>query len=161
MIYIMKKKGFTLVELLAVIAILAILVIIALPNVMGMFRTAKKNSFTTELKDVFKAAEQQWMLDSMTSTGEKTYARVNGTACGSALDLSGRTELDYMIKVSKNGKITEYHATDGTYQYSYTGTELKVEKIDDDTAKVETIGEAGVTQFKITCSSNVPAKSNS
>ena len=34
------KKGFTLVELLAVIAIL---VIIALPNVMGMFNTAKQN----------------------------------------------------------------------------------------------------------------------
>ena len=45
----MKKKGFTLVELLAVIAILAILVIIALPNVMGMFREAKKNSFMTEI----------------------------------------------------------------------------------------------------------------
>ncbi|MCI7083376.1 MAG: prepilin-type N-terminal cleavage/methylation domain-containing protein, partial [Tenericutes bacterium] len=33
----MNKKGFTLVELLAVIAILAILVIIALPNVLSMF----------------------------------------------------------------------------------------------------------------------------
>ncbi len=43
------KKGFTLVELLAVIAILAILVIIALPNVMGMFNTAKENSFNTEV----------------------------------------------------------------------------------------------------------------
>ena len=34
----MKKKGFTLVELLAVIAILAILVIVAMPNVLGMFK---------------------------------------------------------------------------------------------------------------------------
>ena len=33
----MKNKGFTLVELLAVIAILALLVIIALPNVLKMF----------------------------------------------------------------------------------------------------------------------------
>ena len=32
-----NNKGFTLVELLAVIAILAILVIIALPNVLKMF----------------------------------------------------------------------------------------------------------------------------
>ena len=32
------KKGFTLVELLAVIAILAILVIIALPNVINMYK---------------------------------------------------------------------------------------------------------------------------
>ena len=33
----MKRKGFTLVELLAVIAILALLVIIALPNVLKIF----------------------------------------------------------------------------------------------------------------------------
>ena len=33
-----NKKGFTLVELLAVIAILAILVVIALPNVIGKFK---------------------------------------------------------------------------------------------------------------------------
>ena len=33
----MSKKGFTLVQLLAVIAILAVLVIIALPNVLKMF----------------------------------------------------------------------------------------------------------------------------
>lgn len=33
----MKKDGFTLVELLAVIAILALLVIIALPNVLKIF----------------------------------------------------------------------------------------------------------------------------
>jgi len=52
-----NKKGFTLVELLAVIAILAILVIIALPNVMGMFNQAKKNSFTTEVKEIYKVAQ--------------------------------------------------------------------------------------------------------
>ena len=37
----MNKKGFTLVELLAVIAILAILVIIALPNVLKMFKCGR------------------------------------------------------------------------------------------------------------------------
>ena len=47
----MKKKGFTLVELLAVIAILAILVIIALPNVMGMFNTAKENDKSKEAEE--------------------------------------------------------------------------------------------------------------
>lgn len=41
----MNKRGFTLVELLAVIAILALLVIIALPNVLSMFNNAKKIYF--------------------------------------------------------------------------------------------------------------------
>ena len=54
----MKRQGFTLVELLAVIAILAILVIIALPNVLGMFNQAKKDTFTTETKEMVKIAQQ-------------------------------------------------------------------------------------------------------
>ena len=46
----MSKKGFTLVELLAVIAILAILVIIALPNVLKMFNDSKKNAFIVQAR---------------------------------------------------------------------------------------------------------------
>ena len=123
----MKKKGFTLVELLAVIAILAILVIIALPNVMGMFNTAKKNSFTTEIKEVYKQAQQQWISDSMMSTSEITYYRTyngtvnesEGSSTGKGIDLTGRTQLDYLITINKAGKITKYYATDGSYQYFY------------------------------------------
>ena len=70
-----NRRGFTLVELLAVIAILAILVIIALPNVMNMFKTAKKNSFTTEVKKIAQTAEQQWITDSMYNTAERVYSR--------------------------------------------------------------------------------------
>ena len=44
----MNKKGFTLVELLAVVAILAILILVALPNVLSMFNKAKKSAFETE-----------------------------------------------------------------------------------------------------------------
>ena len=125
-----NKKGFTLVELLAVIAILAILVIIALPNVMGMFNEAKKSSFTTEVKEVYKVAQQEWMMDSMTTTGDQVYTRCK-TCTGKSLQLSGRSELDYYIKIDKSGKITEYYATDGTYQYKYNGGELNIESIKD------------------------------
>ena len=128
----MKRKGFTLVELLAVIAILAILVIIALPNVMGMFNTAKENSFRTEIKEVFKTAEQQWIQDSMYNTGEQTYRRCSGCS-GKSLSLSGRTELEYYIKFNKSGEVVEFKATDGTFQYSYNNPNkpLKIEDIND------------------------------
>ena len=65
-----NRKGFTLVELLAVVAILSLLVIIALPNVMSMFNNAKKNAFATELKEVYKTAEQKWISDSVSSTAK-------------------------------------------------------------------------------------------
>ena len=115
-----NKKGFTLVELLAVIAILAILVIIALPNVMGMFNEAKKSSFTTEVKEVYKQAQQTWIMDSMLSTSDQVYSRCK-TCTGKSLQLSGRSELEYYIKVDKSGKVVQYYATDGTYQFSYDG----------------------------------------
>ncbi len=137
-----NNKGFTLVELLAVIAILAILVIIALPNVMGMFNQAKKNSFTTELKNIYKVAQQQWMTDSMIDTGDQVYSRCD-TCTTKSLQLSGRTELDYLIVLNKSGDVVEYYATDGTYQFGYNGDGLFIEDITD----VETV--AGLTDNRI------------
>ena len=125
------KKGFTLVELLAVIAILAILVIIALPNVMGMFNTAKENSFKTEVKEIYKVAQQTWMQDSMFKTDQQVYSRCD-SGCSNSLDLSGRSDLQYCIKINKAGDVTEYYATDGTFQYSYNNSNgLKIEDIKD------------------------------
>lgn len=43
-----NNKGFTLVELLAVIVILAILVLVALPNITGVMANARKSAFRTE-----------------------------------------------------------------------------------------------------------------
>ncbi len=127
----MNKKGFTLVELLAVIAILAILVIIALPNVMKLFNRAKEQAFTTELKEIYKTAQQQWIADSMFNTQERIYSRSSTENCSNKLDMSGRNELEYYIKLDKSGNVVAYHATDGTYQYSYSGTNLNIQDIAD------------------------------
>ena len=137
----MKKKGFTLVELLAVIAILAILVIIALPNVMGMFNTAKQNSFNTEVKEIYKTAQQAWIMKNMSgAASEVTYKRVNGTYTGDSLDLTGRTQLDFKIVFDSAGKVTEYRASDGTFYYITKSnvSDLKVEDIGN-----TTYGESG------------------
>ena len=118
----MKKKGFTLVELLAVIAILAILVIIALPNVLSMYRQARENSFQNEVKEVFRTAQQQFLIDSMipTSAGATVFYKSddvkiyqsNGTSeatgVGKKLDLQGGgTNFKYCVKLGSEGKVTQ------------------------------------------------------
>ena len=168
----MKKKGFTLVELLAVIAILAILVIIALPNVMGMFNTAKKNSFSTEVKQIMEVAAQQWITDGAMAGTTTTicYQRKSSTTGNNAdapvatkqLDLSGRTNLAYAICLDKAGKVTSFAATDGTYVFSYQGTGLQAEKVTAadgaytaNDGKVYTISDtSGKTGAKITYTSS-------
>ena len=123
-----KRLGFTLVELLAVIAILSLLVIIALPNIVSLFKEAKKNSYETELKNIYKAAQQQWMSDSMFDTQEIVYSNCEGCN-GKKLSLSGRGELQYYIKIGKSGDVVEYCSTDNTYQYLYNGNKLLVTEI--------------------------------
>ena len=53
----MKKKGFTLVELLAVIAVLAILIIIALPNVLELFNNSSDTVMSVQEQNVLSAAD--------------------------------------------------------------------------------------------------------
>ena len=111
----MKKKGFTLVELLAVIAILAILVIMALPAVLRMFEQARVDSFNNELNTIVRTAKQQYLLEG----GEaKTWSNAEGST--SKLSLTGNSELKYLVTMDGNGKITKLQATNGSYQYNET-----------------------------------------
>ena len=107
-----NKKGFTLVELLAVIAILAILVIIALPNVLSMFRNAKKNTFADEVQNLVKSAENKYLTNSMNNvTGEMCFDSKNNK-----LDMTGRDNIIYKIKLSETGKIIEVNVRDDNYE---------------------------------------------
>ena len=164
----MKKKGFTLVELLAVIAILAILIIIALPNIMALFNDAKKNSFTNELKELHKTALNQWMSDSMIDTKMICYSSED-VECETGVDakelkLSGRTQLRYGITVDKNGEVIDFVATDDTYMYQFQGSTtpdgvfLKIEDLGSATASavdtanaIARIADYGKTTVTITC----------
>lgn len=52
-----RKKGFTLIELIAVIAILVILGAILVPNVLGYRKKAEKSNIQTSAKTLIKAID--------------------------------------------------------------------------------------------------------
>ncbi len=128
----MNKKGFTLVELLAVIAILAILVIIALPNVLEMYRNARQNTFLREVSSVYDAAHTKYFLNAFSgTTTEKKYSNIkkanndteylDGTE---RLDLQGGNDAFlYCIILDTQGKVTTLQVTNGAYKYENKKTE--------------------------------------
>lgn len=55
----LNKKGFTLVELLAVIVILAVVMVITIPTVLGSMGEANKSAFESAVKAVQKYIDDQ------------------------------------------------------------------------------------------------------
>ena len=106
----MKNKGFTLVELLAVIAILAILVIIALPNVLKMFNDSKKNSFLTEAKTIYSEVSKKYISESM--RGNKlTYV---SSEDDTKLDMTGKS-LKYCVLLNADGSVKSMKVSNGEW----------------------------------------------
>ena len=105
----MKNKGFTLVELLAVIAILALLVIIALPNVLKMFNQAKKDTFLTESKNIYKEISKKYISETMKGNKINIISNTNNH-----LDLESNN-LKYNIKLKGDGSIKKFQVSNGTY----------------------------------------------
>ena len=71
-----NKKGFTLVELLAVIVILAIIMLIAIPAVLSTLSTAKRKGFVEYVDKVFLTTQKQVLEDDVMGkpiVGCKTY----------------------------------------------------------------------------------------
>ena len=146
----MKKKGYTLVELLAVIAILAILVIMALPAVLNMFTKARVDTFENEVKTIYRTAQQNYLLNGGAAVNYGNKA--SGSTVCNALDMTGNASLKYYISINGSGEVTKIEATNGTYYYSKTPasgkTGFEINEID--------VPDTPLTSGTVT---NCPAKS--
>lgn len=144
-----NKKGFTLVELLAVIAILAILVIISMPNIIEMFNNAKRKSFITEVQTIYRSAQQEFLKDSLTNDDGYIYAKSSDNIkCTKELDITSRGEIRYFIELDRHGKVIRYYATDGEYQYESEEYGLQITNLED----VNNVGKLEkYEEFSISC----------
>lgn len=96
-----KKKGFTLVELLAVIAILAIIGAVLIPNLMGFKEKAHKSNIQASAKAIVSTAknylaesEVDLLADSSSFKSVRVDATGNETDFGKMLDLSTLKKRD-------------------------------------------------------------------
>ncbi len=64
----MKKKGFTLVELLAVIVIIAVVALITIPMILNVIEEARKNSYKESAMGYVDAIEKKIVKDQLKNT---------------------------------------------------------------------------------------------
>ena len=159
-----NNKGFTLVELLAVIVILAILVLVALPNVTGVMANARKSAFRTEAltmaRDGAGMAYTNAMLGGVAITpgtnqaddgsgkvykisgGEYMCITFNSLRTKGFIEKNNYTGYAGHVKLYNNGTTTLMYIrlTNGTYQIN---TDLETLAKATDIASVVTAGTSG------------------
>ena len=94
-----KNKGFTLVELLAVIVILAVILVIAVPQIMSVIESARKGSIESTAKLIAEGAEREY-------TNRKILGKDTNIKCS---DVSSMNSNDYgtcVITFDNTGKAT-------------------------------------------------------
>ena len=73
-----NKKGFTLVELLAVIVIMGILMMVAIPSISRVIENSRKDTFVDIAKAYANAAKTLWTADTLTCEGTVASAVDDG-----------------------------------------------------------------------------------
>ena len=112
-----NKKGFTLVELLAVIVILGVLLLIAVPAIQNVINSSKSKAFVSQAKLVIENVE------TAISVADTVTMPENSSSCVIAL---GDIKLDRGSLNSKNGKLfkTTIDISNGTYSITKGTTEI-------------------------------------
>jgi type IV pilus assembly protein PilA len=73
------KKGFTLVELLAVIVILAVILAIAIPSISGLLNSSTRNAFESDAKMLLKQIDYKTMEDSALNPSSITESNITAS----------------------------------------------------------------------------------
>ena len=106
----MKKKGFTLVELLAVIVILAIIALIATPIILGVIETSKKGASENSALGYLDAVEKQIarnLLDEDVRNDIKNRAYSVEELKNLGVKVKGSEPSNGIIEI-KNGEVKNY-----------------------------------------------------
>ena len=125
----LNKKGFTLVELLAVIVVLAFVMVLAAPSVLSSMNSARQSSFMLYAEKMLNAAQSRYQSDQLIRIMDDTY-------CYNISELSDSKTTQYagFVQVTNGSKQNaEYRIWmfDKTYSIGMAGTARNDGKITD------------------------------
>ena len=121
------KRGFTLVELLAVICVIGIIIVIVAPNIFLYSEEAKKDKFMEDARTIIKGVELYMEDNDMITLPEEGLIIEDLD-----LDISGKVSAYTGIVIMSDNDVTIETMSDGIYCGFGTRTNFTVNKVGED-----------------------------
>ncbi len=115
--YLMNKKGFTLIEILAVIGLLAVIALLVIPNISKKKKKSKEKLFFENVIAAFESAPNTYVYNTADGNYETVFCSVDSFG-DNRLNTDLGNDIDYKIKVNSDGEVVSLVATNGEYSYS-------------------------------------------
>lgn len=131
----MNKKGFTLVELLAVIVILAIIALIATPIILGVIDDARKGAAKSSALGFVDAVEKSIALKMVSDTSFSIPTSI-GTSEATSVKVKGDKPTSVNLSLDADGTVKDGAITVNGYTVNF-----KDGKMSGDPTKASASGE--------------------
>ncbi len=128
----MNKKGFTLVELLAVIVILALIMVFAVPQILNVMNDSKKKNFQLYAQRFMQSVSDYYQSKGLLNEQDKITTKYNGKICLRPQDIGVTATGSYQLFVAitpsdqiingVNQTAYNIYMTDGSF--AYNGTDM-------------------------------------
>ena len=128
------KKGFTLVELLAVIVILAIILVIAVPQIMKTIDEARKGALGSSAKLIAASAEREYLARK--TIGDTDFNPANVVMECNEVAETTSDYTDCSIKFDANGKATVKLKGQGKFKGKYVCAGTREEAVVTDVVEI-------------------------
>ncbi len=138
----MKEKGFTLVEMLAILVLLAVISLIAIPNVTNTIENSKKNSFLNSVDGLIETIEQEYtQIQEQQLITEVIEFNLTTGQNMERIDVKGIKPTDGYVRMNPSG-LTEVFVKNERYcaKKTYDQKRAKVFLLKDDECKEEAEG---------------------
>ena len=155
----MKKQGFTLVELLAVIIVIGLIALITTPVISNTIEKSRKEAAELGMNSIKEAADLYYYNQRLMSGKKATQFKCSYGTCSNGsdiLELDGVAPNDGIITIDKYGNVSldsividKYLCIEKDQGFSCSKTSGKVSNSSNTTLTLENAKESTLTNYKI------------
>lgn len=116
----MDKKGFTLIEIIAVIALIGALLLLVVPSITDSYKKAQKNLFYENVLSIYNSATTSYLYNADEGNTNKSFCHSNNP-----LNVDAGEDIKYSVTVDSYGAVSKISVSNGKLLFTLSKANMQ------------------------------------